>query len=188
MLQSEAQKIRKRSLSAQRAANAVFRKRATGMEKQQMPPPGRSPTRAAVHSLCISVVCPSRQLSLGTMLSAAVKGSCVTTARRHLFQEEIIIVINFIGRELCPSQIAGSRDCLGSVNSSGFVNANGSKASLHWKGNCFCSRKAQACTSTEEEIIFSKLSGKDLIKGTAQTVYSAAASNRHLELGERLPW
>lgn len=40
-------------------------------------------------------------LSLGTMLSAPAMGSYVTTARRHLFQEEIIIVINFIGRELC---------------------------------------------------------------------------------------
>lgn len=30
-------------------------------------------------------------------------------------------------------------------------------------GNCFCSRKAHACTSTEE-IIFSKVSGKDFIK------------------------
>lgn len=53
-------------------------------------------------------------------------------------------------------------------------------------GNCFCSRKAHACTSTEEEIIFSKVPGKGLIKGIAHTVYLAAASNRYLELGERL--
>lgn len=106
MLQSEAQRKAERSLSAQRAANVVCRKMATGVQKQQrrqMPPPGRGPTRAGVHSLCITVVCPSRQLSLGTMLSASLMGNYATTARRHLFQKEIIIVINFTGRELCPS-------------------------------------------------------------------------------------
>lgn len=106
MLQNEAQRKAERSLSAPRAANAVCRKVATGVQKQQkrqMPPPGRGATRAGVHRLYITVVCPSRQLSLGTILPAPGTGSYVTTARRCLFQKESIIVINFIGRELCPS-------------------------------------------------------------------------------------
>lgn len=54
------------------------------------------------------------------------------------------------------------------------------------KESAFAAKKSHACTNTEEKIIFSKLSGKVLIKGIAHTVYLAAASNRYLELGERL--
>lgn len=62
MLQSEAQQKVKMSLSAQRASKTVCGKMATGVEKQQkrkMPPQGRKNlTRAGVHSLRITSVCP----------------------------------------------------------------------------------------------------------------------------------
>lgn len=151
-----------------------------------------SPRKKSHQSRGAQPVCHSSLPLKTAQLGHNAVSSCYGKLRGNC-KEALILRGNYYchqfywGRTL-PLPNSWQPDCLGSVSSSGVVNADGSKASVHWKENCFCSRKAQACTSTEEEIIFSKLSGKDLIKGTAQTVYSAAASNRYLELGERLPW
>lgn len=82
-----------------------------------------------------------------------------------------------------PSEKAGSHDCLGPVGSSEFVDANGSGASFHWK--LLLQQKSTCMHKHGRDHIFQSV-WQGLHKGIAHTVYLAAASNRYLELGERL--
>lgn len=108
--------------------------------------PGKEkPLRAGEHTVDNTRAFPQAQLSSDPLLSASlqkVRGNCEEVPALKPFQQPVqLSLLILLGGELCPSQMDGSCGCLGCVNSSGFVNVNGSRATFPWKGNCFCSRK-----------------------------------------------